>query len=92
VRRAEAELVGFKAAEPEEVSFEVQCALDEAFSDRVVEFNEAVQALLIVPAPDLPALAVKLAIAVEQQAWELPEGEECMAALNADAARLCGGR
>ena len=71
-------------------SFAEQEALDEAFSDRVVAFNRAVERMLLAPAPDLASLAAKVALAVEQQAWELPRGEAAMARLKADAARLCG--
>ena len=71
-----------------ELSWEAQCALDEAFSDLVCAFNSAVQELLLVPSPDLGALAVKVALAVDEAAWELSEGEEAMAPLKADAARL----
>jgi hypothetical protein len=65
--------------------------MDELFSDRVVLFNRAAERLLRVPAPDSKALALKLALAIDEQAWELPDGEECMAALKRDAARLAGG-
>lgn len=71
-------------------SFEEQEGLDEAFSDRVVAFNRAVEHMLLVPAPDLRALAAKIACAVDEQAWELPRGEAAMARLKRDAARLCG--
>jgi hypothetical protein len=43
-----------------------------------------------VTAPDLAALAAKVALAVDEQAWELPDGEAAMARLKADSARLCG--
>jgi hypothetical protein len=77
------------SAGAEERSFEQQWELDETFSDRVVEFKDAVQRLLLAPAPDLPALAAKLALFGREQAWELPRGEECMGALQRDALRLC---
>jgi hypothetical protein len=38
---------------------------------RTVEFNEVVQGLLSVPAR---GLAAKIALAVEEEAWELPRG------------------
>jgi hypothetical protein len=43
-----------------------------------------------VPAPDLPALALKIALAVDQDVATLSGGEACLAALKRDAARLCG--
>jgi hypothetical protein len=49
---------------------------------------DAVQHLLKLPAPDLPALATKIALTVDCQVYELEDGEECMAALKADALRL----
>ena len=83
---------GMRAAEGGTAgSWEAQCAMDELFSDRVVLFNRAAERLLRVPAPDSKALALKLALAIDEQAWELPDGEECMAALKRDAARLAGG-
>ena len=68
--------------------WEAQWALDEAFSDAVVAFNTALQRLLLAPAPDLAALAVKITRAIDEQAWELPRGEACMAAVKRDLSRL----
>jgi hypothetical protein len=85
---ARAEVAAFGAAERKGVSFEAQWALDEVFSDLVVGLNRAVERVLLAPAPDLPALAAKVALAVDEQAWELPEGEAAMARLKADSARL----
>jgi hypothetical protein len=90
LRAAEAEMAAFKAAEPTDVSFEQQWALDEAFSDLVVGYNRAVERVLLAAAPDLGALAAKVALAVDEQAWELPEGEAAMARLKADSRRLAG--
>ena len=47
--------------------------------------------LLRLPAPDLAALALKLELAVADQAWELTDCESCLAAAAADARRLCHG-
>ena len=86
---AEAEMLEFgKRSRGKARSFEAQCAVDEAFSDRVVLFNRALERLMSVPAPDLPALSLKVALAVDEQAWELPDGEACMARLKDDARRL----
>ena len=79
----------FRAAEPKGVSFEAQCALDDAFSVLGGRHDRAVERLLLVPAPDLAALAVKIALLADQQAWELPRGDACLAALKGDAVRLC---
>jgi hypothetical protein len=43
-----------------------------------------------VPGSSSLALAAKVALAVEAQAWDLPEGEAARARLKADAARLRG--
>jgi hypothetical protein len=86
--RAEAEIAAFKRAEPRGAGFDAQWALDEAFSDLVCLQNRAPERLLLVPAPDGAALAVKLALAVAEQAWELGEGEATMALLADDAERL----
>lgn len=51
----------------------------------------ALRRLLAAPAPDLPALAAKIALTVDDQAWELTGAETALAALKADALRLCGG-
>lgn len=48
----------------------------------------ALRRLLRTPAPDLPALAAKIELAVGNQAWELTGAELCFAALDADARRL----
>jgi hypothetical protein len=88
LQRAEAEIAAFKRAEPGGVSYAAQWELDEAFSDLACAQNAALERLLLAPAPDLAALARKLALAVEEMAWELPEGEASMAMLAADAARL----
>jgi hypothetical protein len=88
LQSAGAEVAAFKAAEPKGASFEQQWALDEAFSDLVVAYNRAVERVLLAPAPDLAGLAAKVALAVDEQAWELPAGEAAMARLKADSARL----
>jgi hypothetical protein len=68
--------------------FDVQWKLDEAFSDRVVAFNRALRRLLRTPAPDLPALAHKIALTVDEDVATLEGCEPCLAALKADARRL----
>jgi hypothetical protein len=90
LRRAEAEIAAFKRVETRGASFSQQWEPDEAFSDLACAQNAALERLLLVPAPDLAALARKLALAVEEMAWELPEGDASMAMLAADARRLAG--
>jgi hypothetical protein len=74
--------------------FERQCvgldsdALDEAYGDRVGAFYRALRLLLRTPAPDLPALAAKIALVVDEDVPTLDGGEACMAAVKADALRL----
>jgi hypothetical protein len=64
-------------------------AREEAFGDRIVAFNRALARLLAVPAPDLPALAAKIALAAHHEAVTLNGCEQCLQALQADALRLC---
>ncbi|HMG48684.1 MAG TPA: hypothetical protein VK614_14645 [Allosphingosinicella sp.] len=51
-------------------------------------FTAALRRLLRTPAPDLPALALKIELAIDQAAWESTGGEASMAALKRDARRL----
>jgi hypothetical protein len=51
-------------------------------------FSNALRRLLRTPAPDLPALSLKIELAIDQAAWESAGGEACMAALKRDARRL----
>jgi len=51
-------------------------------------FSTALRRLLRTPAPDLPALALKIELAIDQVAWESTGGEACMAVLKRDARRL----
>jgi hypothetical protein len=48
----------------------------------------AVRRLLRLPAADLAALALKLEIAVAEQAWEDSGSEDCLERIRDDAARL----
>jgi hypothetical protein len=63
---------------------------EEAFGDAVVALNRALERLLLAPAPDAASLAAKLALARRHLAWELPAGEEAMAAIERDARTLAG--
>jgi hypothetical protein len=63
-------------------------ALEERF-ERLDKLRlAAVRRLLRLPAADLPALVVKLEIAVAEQAWEDSGSEGCLAIIAADARRI----
>ena len=68
--------------------FDVQWELDEAFSDRVDAFDCALRRLLRTPAPDLHALARKIALTVDEDVATLEGCEPCLASLESDAQRL----
>jgi hypothetical protein len=63
-------------------------APDEIYDRLGDRHDAALKRLLRTPAPGLPALAAKLGLAVRHQAWELTDGDACMAALHDDAHRL----
>jgi hypothetical protein len=91
-RRAEARVAGFKAEEarlPEARRAWPACRdLEERFGALDSRRFAALRRLLRLRAPDLPALALKLDLAVADQAWELTGAEDCLAALASDARRL----
>ena len=70
------------------LSFADQAALDDAFGDRLGAFYAALRRLLSTPAPDFDALATKIALAVDHEIGSLTGGDQCLAALKADARRL----
>ena len=57
-------------------------------NDLEAAHQRAIQRLLLVPAPDPPALAAKIALAVDREVWECEDGERCMATLKEDGWRL----
>jgi len=66
---------------------------DDVVFDRVLgRFNHALRRLLRAPPPDPAAFAAKLALAIEQEIWELTGGEACLAALKRDARRFASLR
>jgi hypothetical protein len=65
--------------------------LEDRFDDLECARLARLRALIRRPAPDLPALALKIELTVDHQAWELTGAETALAALKADARRLCGG-
>jgi hypothetical protein len=52
------------------------------------ESVDALRRLLRTPAPDVTAMCAKLTLAMAHEAWELPGGEACMAAIEQDGRRL----
>ena len=81
VRRAEAALL---AAEGK---------ADEALFDRRLgAFYRALRRLLRTPAPDLPALAIKIDLTIDHEVAELTGGHACLIALKQDARRLATPR
>ncbi|HYN46824.1 MAG TPA: hypothetical protein VES64_09045 [Allosphingosinicella sp.] len=94
-RRAEARLAAFRQAEtrlpPAARAFPACEPLEERFNDLECARLGTLRRLLRAPAPDLPALARKIALAIDDQAWELTGAGPCLAALKADARRLARG-
>jgi hypothetical protein len=91
-RRAEARVAAFKAEEralpPARRAYPACEDLEERFGDLDDRRFAALRRLLRLPAPDLAALALKLDLAIADQAWELTGAEDCLAAIAADARRL----
>ena len=82
------ELTSAASAGPGGRSFEAQEALDERLSRFAAAADAALLRLLAAPAPDLGALAAKIALIADRSPWELSGGEECIVWLEADARRL----
>jgi hypothetical protein len=61
---------------------------EDRYGDLVVGFNRALRKLLRTPAPDLPALALKVDLTIDHEVTELTGGAACLAALRCDARRL----
>ena len=93
-RRAEAELAAFRAHEkslpPAARAYPACKPLEDRFGDLDCARLAALRCLLRAPAPDGPALALKLDLLVAEQAWELDSADATFAALRADARRLLG--
>lgn len=71
--------------------WEQQGAIEEAYGDRLDAMYAALRKLMRLRAPDLPALATKIVLAVDHEVGTLTGGEACMAALKRDALRLAAG-
>ncbi|MEA3031362.1 MAG: hypothetical protein QOG13_2687 [Sphingomonadales bacterium] len=80
-RRAEA-VINAAAHEPDQDRYD---ALNLAFF-------RALRRLIRTPAPDLPALSLKIELAVDHEVAELTGGDHCLAALKRDARRLAASR
>ncbi|HEY0085892.1 MAG TPA: hypothetical protein VGB65_08265 [Allosphingosinicella sp.] len=91
-RRAEARVAAFKAEEallpPERREWPAVKPLEDRFGDIDSLRLAALRRLFQVPAPDLEALALKLELAVADQAWELEGCESCLDAMAKDARQL----
>lgn len=93
-RRAEIRVAAFKAEEAR-LPAERRAFPCEALEERFARFDgfrlAALRRLLRLPPPDLPTLAVKLDLAVADQAWELDGCEDCLSAIAADLRRFAYG-
>jgi hypothetical protein len=91
LRGAEARVAAFEAEEAL-LTAERRALACEALEERFEPLDKlrltAVRRLLRLPARDLPALALKLEIAVAEQAWEDSGSEDCLALIAADAQRI----
>jgi hypothetical protein len=68
--------------------WEEQAAIEEAYGDRLDAMYGALRRLMRLRAPDLPALATKIVLAVDHEVATLTGGEACMVTLKRDALRL----
>jgi hypothetical protein len=85
-------VAAFKAEEallpPARRAYPACADLEQRFGDLDSLRLAAMRRLLRLPAPDLPALALKLELAVADLAWELAGCETCLDTVAADARRL----
>jgi hypothetical protein len=90
-RRAEARVAAFEAEEAL-LPAERRALAGEALEERFERLDKlrlaAVRRLLRLPARDLPALVLKLDVAVAEQAWEDSGSEDCLVLIAADARRI----
>jgi hypothetical protein len=94
-RRAEARLGAFRghieSLPPERRAYPACEPFDDRHDDLECARLAALRRLLRLPAPDLPALSLKIDLIVDDQAWELSGADSFLPALAADARRLCRG-
>ena len=92
-RRSEARLAAFRAWEASLPASARAFPACEPLEERCGELESArlaaIRRLLRAPAPDLPALALKVALAIDEEIAFFSGGEACLAAVKADAQRLC---
>ena len=69
-------------------AFDAHSVLEERLADHHCARLAAIKRLMRIPAPDLPALGLKIELAVDHQVHELTGGERCMAILKTDVRRL----
>ncbi len=69
-------------------SAEVQGALEEVYGDCLDALYAALRRLLVVPAPDFAAFAVKIELAIDHDVATLDGGEACLAFVRCEARRL----
>ena len=67
---------------------EEEAALEPVYMARLGEHKAALLRLMKVRAPDLPALALKIELAIDRDVGSLTGGELCLAALKRDVGRL----
>jgi hypothetical protein len=72
--------------------WEEQDAVEEEYGDALDALYRALRRLLRVAAPDLPALAVKIELAIDHEVATLNGGEACLETVRRDALRLCSGQ
>jgi hypothetical protein len=63
-------------------------ALQEIYDARLGDHSAALVRLMKVRAPDLPALALKIELAIDQEVGTLTGGDTCLTALKRDVRRL----
>jgi hypothetical protein len=94
-RRAEARLAAFRRYEASLPAAARAFPACKPLEERGNELESArlarLRRLLQAPAPDLPALALKVGLAVDDEIAFYSGGDLCLAAVKADAQRLCGG-
>ena len=71
-------------------SFEAEEALEGEYDRALDAHHAALRRLLSLPAPDLAALAVKIALTIDHEVATLSGAAACPAALRRDAQRLAG--
>jgi len=93
-RRAEAHLGAFRRYEASLPAAARAFPACEPLEERGNDLESArlarLRTLLRAAAPDLPALAFKIALAVDDEIAFFSGGDLCLAAVKADAQRLCG--